>query len=262
MSKLSKFKRLISVTEAADLLSRLIDQKVSVDDIRDLVLEGCLHANIPCSAELFRVDFSYNSDDAEMPNLTLSTSLGEKFGECSYIDAPLFNLAIGNEGFSYILVDEALNFYALRNTETGELISDDRATGPQLDDARFYPKEIYDLAANANNDSWSEPVEHKPLENLGGNYPNRLYNMPLTPSDKFLLPSTLPMHKPESPSSILALGAIIEVVTSTESKNRNQSSLIEEILDGYELRGLSKSNLEKMFSQANRKLIEAKAAKD
>lgn len=254
MSKLSKFKRLISITEAASLLSRLINQPVSVDDIRDLVLEGSLHANILCSAELFRVNFSHEA-------LGPSTTLGEKIGECSYIDAPMFNLAIGDEGFAYVLVDDALNFYALRSTETGDLISDDIETGPKLDDARFYPKEIYELATNANNDLWIDLVERPPLENLGGIYPNRLYNMPLTACDKDLIPSTLFLHKPEPPSSMLALGAIIEIVTSSVAKSRNQSSLIEEILDGYDLRGLSKSNLEKIFSQANRKLTEALATK-
>lgn len=64
----------------------------------------------------------------------------------------------------------------------------------------------------------------------------------------------------EKPSSLLTIGVLLKIMKEGTRQNHTQSSLIETIIDNQELkgvRGLSKRNLEDIFSAANKSLSEA-----
>lgn len=264
MSKLSKFKPTITAEEAAVLLSRLINEKVSAKDIQNLHEHGWLYANYTCLATLVKLKHECSDDMNGTASISGPHFVTEEMdcGLCVGLDLPLGDIFINKEHLSYSLFDLEGNEYGIRENDTNQYIN--RLNYHQLcsTDAGFYPNEIYELAALANNDL---AVEHPELKVLKNNYclsEIEVYNFQPN-SDKKLLHALATERLPQSepPSYVLAVAALVEIITNGGSRNHNQSSLIEEILEKYELRGLSKSNLEKMFSQAKRKLSEAQATK-
>lgn len=267
MSKLSKFNSKISAAEGANLLSRLIGEEVSVDDLEMLHTQDWLTSNAVCFATLVKLSPALPPDEfaqqVEFGRYFMRAE--EPCGICVGIDLPLDQVDIEGYGRGYVLRDEAGSFYALRDRDTNIFLSDTHDSVPFFEDRKLYPNEIYDVALLANDD---EPAPERKViikRNDGCVCAVPLYNFPPNAD------VTVKVHQPvapqpqvqpamEPPSFVLAVAAFLELATTRAKKNRTQASLIEEVLDGYQFRGLSKSNLEKMFSQANRRLAEAKAA--
>lgn len=264
MSKLSKFKSYISPSEAATLLSRLIGEPVSVEDLNIMHTNGWLTANYSCLATIVKLKPKFDQELHEM-QVSAGMHLMEEdkdCGMCFGMDLPLGQIVIGQSDRSYALMDAKGEFYALRDHETNQYINDTYDNHPYFEDAKLYPHEIYELAESANLDVAVDPPDVRIRKNYNCLAESDLYNF--SPGTDRPVSQPAPAEKlapPEAPSFVLAVAALVEIATNGETKNRNQSSLIDEILDKYDLRGLSKSNLEKMFSQANRKLAEAKAEK-
>lgn len=265
MSKLSKFKTYISPIEAAELLSRLINETVSVEDIQRLHKLGWLNAHFNCSCTLVRLKLEFAEeakDRASVANLSYFMTEDEDCGLCFAIDLPLCEITVNRNSSSLAVMDAEHNFYALRDNDTNQYISETGDNYPSFEDAGLYPQQIYEIAEMANNDLPLDEPEVKIIENKSCLSEIAIFNF--VPHSHQNLPSPLAIEtlpQSESPSYVLAVAALVEIITEGGKKNYNQSSLIDEITENYELRGLSKSNLEKMFSQANRKLSEAKAAK-
>lgn len=264
MSKLSKFKSSISPKEAAVLLSRLIDEEVTENDISMMYSNGWITARVNCFATIVKLtpllDPKEHAKQVELGRYFMKP--GEDCGLCVGFDIPADQVDVGDGGIAYVLRDDDGGFYALRDHATESFLNDTHDSMPYFEEGFISPSEIYELAESANDD---KPVQApkgrvRPNDNCISSV--TLYNFP--PGDDRPIkqaPAIMMQAAQEAPSFALAVAALVEIATSGETKNRNQSSLIDEILDNYDLRGLSKSNLEKMFSQANRKLTEAKAAK-
>ena len=264
MSKLSKFKNSISPKEAAALLSRLIDEEVTENDISIMYTNGWITARVTCFATIVKLtpllDAEEHAKQVELGRYFMKP--GEDCGLCLGFDIPADQVDIGDGGRAYVLRDDDGGFYALRDHATETFLNDIHDSMPHFEEGFISPAEIYELAESANDDKPVQAPKGKvrPNDNCISSVP--LYNFP--PGDNRPIkhaPAIMMQQSQEAPSFVLAVAALVEIAINGGSKNRNQSSLIDEILDNYDLRGLSKSNLEKMFSQANRKLTEANAAK-
>lgn len=262
MSKLSKFKTKISADEAAILLSSLIEEDVSSEDLEIIYTNGWLTASHNCIATIVELTPLLDPEQhaAQVAIGRYHMQPGADCGICFGVDLPLDQVDINGHGRAYTLRDEDGGFYALRDNQTGQYLGDSNDDFLYFEDCGLSPHDIYELADHANKSGPMTNSKIRIIENLNCICGERLYNF--TPGDHRPNIQTVPMEaRPaaESPSLTLAVAALVEIITSDSPKKRNQASLIEEILDKYELRGLSKSNLEKMFSQANRKLTEAKS---
>ncbi|NWD66388.1 hypothetical protein HX870_01965 [Pseudomonas gingeri] len=265
MSKLSKFKSSISPTEGAELLSRLIGEEVSTEDLNLMYTNGWLTASYHCMATLVKLKPLLDPEDHAK-----QVAVGRRFmevdkdcGLCVGYDLPLDQVDIGIGARAYVLRDEEGNYYALRDNPTQEYLNEMHDNLPYFEDAGIAPQEIYELAEHANNNSPVEPPKTRIKRNYSCISDVALYNFQPGDDRPVIQPAPVDIKQaPEPPSFVLAVAALIEIATNGKTKKRNQSALIDEILDNYKLRGLSKSNLEKIFSQANRQLTEARAAKD
>lgn len=265
MSKLSKFKSSISPIEAAELLSRLIGEEVSPEELNVMYTNGWLTASYNCMATLVKLkpllDPEQHAKQVAVGRYVMEED--KDCGLCVGYDLPLDQVEIGQSGRSYVLRDEKGNYYALRDNPTQEYLNDMHDNLPYFEDAKLAPQEIYELAEYANNDAPVAPPKTRIKQNYSCLSDVVLYNFPPGDDRPAIQPVPIEIRQAlEPPSFVLAVAALVEIATNGDTKKRNQSSLIDEILDNYKLRGLSKSNLEKMFSQANRQITEAKAAKD
>ncbi|MHA7113442.1 hypothetical protein ACX0KM_04540 [Pseudomonas promysalinigenes] len=264
MSKLSKFKSRISVDEAATLLSRLIGEEVSSEELEMIYTCGWLTASHNCHATIVKLTPALDPEQHAIQAAWGRYHMieGEDFGICFSVNLPLDQVDIVGRGRVYTLRDEEGNFYALRDIQSNQYLGDMNDDFMYFEDGGIAPSDIYELAEKANNDKPAPKENLKIMENTDCLCSVKLYNFPPNESEHRV--SRMPVDsKPvtEPPSLVLAVAALVEIVTDEKGKRHNQASLIDEILDRFDLRGLSKSNLEKMFSQANRKLTEARAAK-
>lgn len=264
MSKLSKFKHLLKPKEAASLLSRLIGENVSTTDLEELHSNDWLNTRANCHATI--VHLKPALDEAEHA-LQVSQGKylmeeGEDCGICLAIGLPMDMIEIVGFGRAFVLRDADGEFYGLRDRESGLYLNDTSASLPYFDESLIYPSDIFKIAKSANNDDKLELPKNEIRQNDSCISNIELYNF--TPGGEAHPKPRAPLnttYTQETPSFIMAVAALVEIATNGDRKKRNQSSLIEDILDSYKFRGLSKSNLEKMFSQANRALSEAKATK-
>jgi hypothetical protein len=263
MSKLSKFKFGISPAEAAVLLSRLIGETISVEDINNIHAEGWITAQYNCSATLVKLKFLDENSSAD-PGIVGPWLLEAEndCGICYAFDLPMDLVEIKHSGLAYVMLDAEGNHYALRDNSTQNYINASHDNLPYFEDAWLAPEEIYELACLANNDKPIGLPNLKIKEQKNCLSGVTLYNYQPGAERPAMQPAPFEVRQPqEPPSLILAVAALAEIATNGVARKRNQSSLIEEILDNYKFRGLSKSNLEKMLSQANRLLAEARTAK-
>jgi hypothetical protein len=264
MSKLSKFKYGISPIEAAKLLSRLIGEDVSIEELQQMYDYGWITIRCDCSATLVKLN---PLPDREPPAdqhiagpwlMEAEKDCGEFYG----FDLPLDSVEVDRQGLAYVLMDEDGNHYALRDNSTGSYINEKHDSHPSFNESWLDPEEIYELAELANSDSLVTPPKLRIIKQDNCISDVTVYNFlpgKNGPANQRLVTSK--NHPQEPQSYALVVAALVELATSDDVKKRNQSSLAQEIEDRFGLRGLSKSNVEKMFSQANRKLTEAKAAK-
>lgn len=264
MSKLSKFKPHISPAEAAELLSSLINEKVSAEDLKYLHKLGWLTANYSCLGTVVKLKHEFADEIKDIPSISKLHLMTEDrdIGLCFSLDLPLCEIVINQTERSYVLMDDENNFYAIRDNDNNQYISDTNDNLSSFAESGLYPHEIYELAELANNNLPADPPDIKILKNNHCLAEVDLYNFAPESGQKLSeVLSTERLPQSEPPSYVLAVAALVEILINGRTKNHNQSSLIDEILEKYDLRGLSKSNLEKIFSQANRKLTEAMAAR-
>jgi hypothetical protein len=257
LSKLNKFKEGINADQAAELLSRLIDEDVSSKDIWDLFWSGHLDGYVKCNATIVRteplLDDESHQGQVEQGRYIMTPKDDVEF--CWALHVPCMTIQLDRIPEVTALSDRENNLYVLRDNETGEYLNliDDSST---LDSQLFEPADIYALADKAND---SKPaiatavIRRNKWCPLGGEY----FNYPYEES----VPRHLSLSRPiasEPPSRLLALAAVLEVALG-ERKKHNQSSLISSILDRHEgVRGLSESGMQKVFAEANAALQNAK----
>lgn len=265
MSKLSKFKDGLTPTEAATLLSRLIDEDVTETDIREIFFSGWLDIYTDCNATLVRteplLEKELHEDQLNLGHFMMTAK--EDIGFCWAIHLPCQDIDIDGKSSVMALWDDRDNLYALRDNETNEYLTADLFEPNFFDKIKIEPSDIYKLAESANKDEPASIALVKSKRNRWCPLNEELYNF--RPGDH--RPAKQPtvankQYQQETPAFALVVAVLAEITINRDAKKRNQSSLIDEILDNYKFRGLSKSNLEKMLSQANRQLAETRAAKD
>lgn len=265
MSKLSKFMHSLNPEEAAKLLSRLIGEDVSTKDLEHLHSNDWLNTRANCFATIVRLKPALD-EEAHALQVDHGRYILEEdkdCGLCLAINLPMDMVDLMGFGRAFVLRDAEGGFYALRDNETGLYLNDTSDNLPYFDECLIEPSDIFKIAEKANNNDELSPARNRVKKNENTVSDVDLYNF--TPGgDHQVKPrmsiSTLETQEP--PSFVMAVAALVEIATNGDKKKRNQSSLIDDILDNYKFRGLSKSNLEKMFSQANRALTAARAAKD
>ncbi|WP_256825438.1 hypothetical protein [Pseudomonas juntendi] len=258
MSKLHKFKPGITASEAAELLSRLIDEQVGEDDIWRLFFDGHLDGFIDCNATIVRtkplLDPENHKRQVHQGRYIMTTEEDIEF--CFGAHLPCFTIEIDGNISATALSDKQGNIYALRCNETREFLNyyDDDQTHINQ---KFDPAEIYLLAEKANNNEPATVTTKNRVNKwcpFGGEY------LTYPPEDEInLKPASNRMAMKEPQSRTVILGALLEVTLSDKRKH-NQSSLISAILEKHGgIRGLSESGMQKVFAEANGALHRAKS---
>lgn len=276
ISKLAKFHQVMYPGGAAVLLSQLINEEVTEEDILRLCSEGWLVGFASCNAEILKLT------PASPPECEEHEVRSEVFGRCMKLESEEESLGLcqgimipapfaqlDNFDIASVIGDKDGGLYALRSIDEGpdfgKLISP--LSGVGIHTISIYTDGVYALAKQANNDA-NVPEKPKRIRrfSLTSSAAFSLYDLP--PGDdffnRFFLTGIAQQNQIQAQSSssyALAVAALVEIATGKSSKKHNQASLIGEILNKYDVRGLSKSNLEKIFSTSKRQLEEALAEK-
>lgn len=261
MSKLSKFKYNITVTEAAALLARLINEDVSEDDIEQLLAAHWIDGYYMCDCAIIKVEFFLSNEENEKQK-ELGIYLVEpsdEVGVCFGLPYPCGEVFLTGIKRAYALTDKYGSMYVLRDRETDQYLGSD-ADSVFFTNLVIEADSVYRLAEIANIDepapeSCVEVRDNKWCDGEVKYYPFFPGGWQKTPAQQMI--ST--QANLETPSSALTIASLLEIALNKDRKNLNQSSLITEILEKNPgIRGLSESGLQKIFSNANRILAEAK----
>ena len=256
MSKLSKFKSLLTMAEAARLLSDLIGEKVDKDHLLSLYEAGWIRLFRPCHGELIKLKPALDSELFEM-----HASDGRYFMESEHVAGVCLGLhlpcdtAYISAHACYALRDAEGGLYAIRDSQTDEYLSPFDDFDEDNTKVLAVTADIYTVARQANTDSMPE----KPTIEIMVNdhciaIEQVIYNF--APNEIPHLPSPTSATNNETipPSLRITVAALLEAATSGR-KTHTQDSLIESILERNKgIRGLSESSLKKHFADSNNAL--------
>ncbi|MBV6753026.1 hypothetical protein KV580_22135 [Pseudomonas chlororaphis] len=261
MSKLSKFKYNITVPEAAKLLTRLIDEDVSEDDIENLLSAHWIDGYFLCRCTIVKADF-FLGDEQHEKNTDLgiyAVQTSEDVGICFTLPYPCGSVFIDGVVSAYALTDKEKSIYVLRDIETGQYLSRD-SDSVFFNSLLIEVDSIYKLAKIAN---INEPAPESDIEirhNRGCEGDKKYY--PFFPQGWQEMPAQQTISTQanlETPSSALTIASLLEIVLDNKCRNLNQSSLILEVMErNAGIRGLSESGLQKIFAKANTLLTTAR----
>lgn len=256
MSKLSKFKSLLPMVEAAKLLSDLIGEKVDKHRLLSLYEDGWLRLFRPCHGELIKLKPALDTELFE-----LHASDGHYFMESDQAAGVCFGLylpcdtAYISAHTCYALRDAEGGIYAIRDGQTDEYLSPTDEFDEENIKVLAVTADIYTLARQANADS----IPEKPaIEIVVNNHciatDQVIYNFAPDEIPHLPTPESAITQKPYPPSLRITVAALLEAATS-ERKTHTQESLIESILERNKgIRGLSESSLQKHFADSNTEL--------
>ena len=183
MSKLTKFRAALTVTEASELLSKLIDEAITSDEIEQLYKARRI-------GMIFRVDATVMELTEEIPranrlDITRCFKESRKIaGKCLAIHMPSDDVYIQSEDGqalyrALVLRDKEGKFYSLvSETEKHHFRCVTELPGyfPMFKDGFIEPSEIYDVAREANEASLSAKPNLAPKRNNWCRGTPALYN--------------------------------------------------------------------------------------
>lgn len=258
MSKLLKFKKLLTIEEARQLLAYLINQKVTLKDINQLISRGFLIAY--SHKYLYLAEVTKTKDHFYKiinKNINLALHLVPSL-EFSYLHV--------THGKIYLLSSNLAKnkkYYALID-EQGKFIDN----CIEKDNRRlvFLPSDIYKLAEDANKNE-AIPVKHGeqsiPVDVFNiktSRYTNHLSLIYYYDFDKDELVKDQQKaltKKVSENNQQVAIGLLIELLIKGE-RCPKQETIIEAILTNHpKIHGISRTTLANLFSDANKQLIEA-----
>lgn len=267
MSKLSKYRPSLNRKESAELLSRLIDEKVTEHQIHELFFMGWLSGHYRCNGEIVRLEKMLNGEKEHLHQEQILIGnyfvedTNEVIGQCWGIHHPAAEVLLHGRFRILALQDEQKNIYGVRDLNTKEFYG----TGGMddfLSDICFTPDSIIKFSKHANNNDIAPDLtreyDHSQNESCiadaklfpfyGADTPHRVTPPEIRPA-------------PERASNLLVVASLIEIATKADRKKYNQASLIGEIVESNKsVRGLSQSTLEKTFAAALKALDSAKKA--
>ncbi|KUM42485.1 hypothetical protein [Pseudomonas sp. EpS/L25] len=260
MSKLTKFKPGLKLKQAAELLSRLIGEDLTTDDIFTLYCADWLPAVLPVHATLYRLRPQFQPDIHEnyVADGRYFMEPEETAGFCSGLQMPC-DIVFVNGMHAFSMRDDEGNFYALKDN------ADDEFIGPayeHVDDPErlvVEPFDIFDIAAMANDEGTLPQRQYIPRASTWCISAVQLYNLPpLVDTPRPAKEQIEPPAK-EPPSKNLVLAALVEIVTSSEARRWNQDSLATEIQERFgSVRGLGKKTATNLFSEVRKSLQAAR----
>ncbi len=257
MSKLSKFRSHIRFDEAAALLSRLIDEPVSIDQLLSLHEQGWLSVYRPCFHELVHLRPALPKEEHEqhLRDGRLFMEPGnDRMLICGGFHYP-YSEAYLYEKRVVILHTKNNEIYALRDIQTQEYLSrSDIEQGPQPEELFIETKDIYAMAEFANSDrlemqkpSLVRPATCTTLDGM------ELYNLPphILPTEHGVISQEKYTEDNSQPSVLLTISALLELAMNAGERKKNQERVITDIRDGHPDWKLSQSTLQKLFAAAN-----------
>lgn len=256
MRKLLKFKSGLSLEEAAEYLSYLIDEPVTSDDIAGLFSSHKLPGFLFEQNGLARLELiEDNGETLPTYSIAQDSYCGECFGfwlPCEYGTISINDL----DTTVFVFVDESGNKYTMldRDLNVVNIFDDDAKYASCVQDMSFSPIDIARIAEIANTDlkipEGTELVRKKINSSLAKNLysigtsgfvkNNKVLNFDIVNSDK--------------PSHLLTIGAMLDVILS-DSRIRTQDALSGEIEQRFAaVRGLGKTTVNTVFSSAKKAL--------
>jgi len=260
-----KFSPTLPLDKGANLLSSLIDEPVTTDDLLSLFHKGWIHLVLHCYAEIIKLKptpaaGSHNGYAGNQTYLEEAEDYASS-GICLAFYLPCAHVNVNGRAV-YALRDADSNLYALRDIETDDYLSEP-AKEPQSKTEKVSVStfEIYDIAIKTNTNSMPCRSELKEA----GSIPRTDSGKELhstTPVELFGPTQTAPTIIPDKtpPSLRITVAALLEAATSKPAKH-TQASLISSILDKNSgIRGLSESSLQKHFNESNKALAAQRAS--
>ncbi|WP_458373584.1 hypothetical protein [Pseudomonas laurylsulfatiphila] len=264
MSKLSKYRSVVNISDAAKMLSRLIDEEVTEDDIEELFNSGWLIGHYQCNAAIIRLDLMLEPDmheqQAAIGNYFV-TPTDEEIGHCFAIHYPVSEVLLHGRFRSLALKDAEGNIFGVRDRETGVFIGSSEEDG-LLEEVRIEPESILEFAKHANNDDAPPEQQYLSKQSKIANKwclsDRELFPFYVSDFDrKPNMPEIIPVI--ERPSSQLIIASLLDIIKEPKRTNYNQTSIISEIVERNPgIRGLSESSLSKAFALAKQISEDAK----
>lgn len=255
MSKLSKYRSSIRIPEAAELLSRLIDEEVLENKIEELFNSGWLTGHYQCNASIIRLshmlETGIREDQAAIGNYFLNPT-EEEIGNCFAIHYPAFEVLLYGRYRALVLKDTEGNLFGVKDRATGVFIGSSQ-DDDLLQDIMIETKSILDFAKHANHDD--APPDRISIHEQNNKNEWCLCDRDLYPfyGEDYVQNIPHPEITPvvERPSSQLIIASLLDIVKEPRRTNYNQTSIISEIVDRNPgIRGLSESSLSKAFALA------------
>ncbi len=257
MSKLSKFRSHIRFDEAAALLSRLIDEPVSIDQLVSLHELGWLPVFRPGLFELVKLTPAIPEDEylehARDGRYFVKPS-DEGIQLCFGFYYPYTEAYAGPKRL-IALHDQGGQIYALREPNTQEylLATQSKESDPEIEQLLIATKDIYDIAeiANSSNIEPPSPCLSRKAECTYSDID--IFNfLPDTSVEKQAnTQQGRHIEDNQPPAFLLAISALLELCLNINSRRRTQELVISEIRDKYPDWKLSQSTLQKIFATAN-----------
>ncbi|MEB0129721.1 hypothetical protein [Pseudomonas sp. CCI2.4] len=162
MSKLSKFKYNITTAEASLLLARLISEDVSDTDIENLLTSHWIDGYYACQCTIVKVDFFIEGEQHKnyIDLGIYAVQITEDVGTCFGLPYPCGSVFLDGTKNVFALTDKDGALYVLRDTETGQYLSQD-ADSVFFTDLVIEADSVYKLAKLANTD---EPAPEFDIE--------------------------------------------------------------------------------------------------
>ncbi|MEA9979737.1 MULTISPECIES: hypothetical protein [unclassified Pseudomonas] len=176
MSKLWKFKYSLTIAEAAELLTRLIDEDVSEADIESLLLSHWINGHYSCHCAIVKTKFFLGAEEQEK-QLKLENymvEIDQVEGICFGLPYPCGEVLIDGAVNAFALADKNGGLYVLRDIDT------DHYLGPASDQVFFHTlnieaDSIYKLAEIANINEPAPESDIDPAENKYCDHNQKLY---------------------------------------------------------------------------------------
>lgn len=269
MSKLLKFRYELSSEEAAEYLSKLIEEPVSESDVLQLYHLGWLPANLLGDFVIVRLMPLLDARGAQSSFAGLPVFLtGDRVGFCVSPPLPCDYVMLA-EGESrreaFALRDEVGGFYAIYDNDLEQTLPAFPSDSPEVEGQYspwaseeamalreqlfFEPAEIFNFAQMANTPSPSpRPNLRREAE---WSSDTKLFNLPSDGKDVRRQNHQAPRDRTSPPQSrALVTAALLDLLST---RRLNQSGVIQEILQRHpNKRGLGKRTLEAAFADARK----------
>lgn len=280
MSKFRKFQPTIPISTATVMLAELTGEEVTTELIQQLTpsyltrLLGCQEALVGFNEEEF---FRLASGEAAKARTYSEIGIAPLPDGLEYAPGAYASIALewdGEDEIYFVRMTDCPDCPSVANEWTLDKIAP--LDPGEIDSWSFLPFEIYEIAKAANSDDapMPRPIDQKPrllirdwpeidmsiVEGMTGL--SRPYGVHYSEAEMVARRdrASRSEYLGHPPSAHLTVFALIELLKSparARPKGLNQSAIVDTIAERFPWRGLSKSSLDRLFSDANKAGAEA-----